>query len=839
MNLAEAVKRGNCSMTDLVIEWRERFEENNASGAREVLNFVLQACGGQGECVPLSEPLEKLDMSDLVDYVVGDLEQSGDGYPLASRQRAFKKFYISFVDFWDAFVKECYESELLFTTEIVTQFVDWLTTLSSAEIRAIRHTTTVAAYALGSAMVDCIGTIEKQLGVVERQINAETTSKKKSPARKSPGSSKKLQQLQENRSMYEDRRERLLGMIQLLFNGVVVHRYRDVMADIRLESIRTLGNWIMALPDQFLKDNYMKYLGWVLNDKDASVRLGVVEILRELYENEEFAVKLELFTSRFLPRYLELCNDVDESVVQACIKLLIAVDKRSLISSDVELHFVEKLVFVEDNEDIRKAAAEFVCLQYDAFGVAESNRQSQLSREQLNTQAIALVEFAEEYVTNHGVPAEAVETMVDAFWGLDDCQVLQDWKVLLNLLLMDKNAPDLTSEQQTLLIRLLLASVGKIVSVDADKGSAASRKRQTKDKEEIAATFFKEIPNLLVRFQSDSEKLSLLVELIPLLTLSTEVAGLQPASVKSLLEKLKNAFMVNSEERLLKPLALSIHHLRKSEHEVIKRESDVIVHEIYQELLDKLEELLADDARIEIEAPTVADLPKNRRRSSKKKDIADSEFAVRITLARLACLITHFNAREFAASTKLTPSSSPSDQDGSDSHRLTEVKSQMESVAQNLSKFLHRRSKNVAELNQALLQVDTIRFALLVLYSDVLWQTNAVFRKFSTPNAQVVDASSENPESLIQDIIVSRSLLEESLIGILEMHLKKTEMRNDENSDDSEDTRDAQIAMEEIEFRRFACRKLREGGTASCIHYFLRCEVLVRGKISRCSGSVR
>ncbi|KAJ0408891.1 hypothetical protein ATCC90586_005928 [Pythium insidiosum] len=153
----EAVKRGNCSMSDLVIEWRERFEEDNEAAAREVLNFVLQACGGQGQCVPSSEPLEKLDMSDLVDYVVGDLEQSGEGYPLASRQRAYKKFYLNFVDFWDAFVKECYESELLFSTEIV-----------------------------------------------------------------------------------------------------------------RLESIRTLGTWIMGLPEQFLKDNYMKYLGWVLNDKDAS-----------------------------------------------------------------------------------------------------------------------------------------------------------------------------------------------------------------------------------------------------------------------------------------------------------------------------------------------------------------------------------------------------------------------------------------------------------------------------------------------------------------------------------------------------------------------------------------
>jgi hypothetical protein len=412
-------------MADLVVEWRERFDENAEQATREVLNFVLQSCGGTGECVPPTEKLEKLDMSDLVDYVVDDLEKSNDGYPIASRAKAYKKFHQHFADFWDAFVKECYESELMFSTQIVEQFVDWLTSLSSAEVRAIRHTTTITAYAVGNALVDCIDKLTQQLSVVQRQLNAESSAKKATKSPKRNSSSKKLDQLRENKQMYEDRKAMLVELVELLFKGVVMHRYRDVMAEIRVESIRVLGNWISVIPDHFLKDNYLKYLGWVLNDKDALVRLGVIEVLLQLYENDAFAEKMELFTSRFLPRYLEMCNDVDDDVVEACIKLLIAIDKRSLISSEVELHSVERLVFEENNEVIRKAAAEFVCLQYDAFGVAESNRSAKLTKEQLNTQAIALVEFAEEYIINHEVPAEAVATMVDAFWGLDDCRTYQ------------------------------------------------------------------------------------------------------------------------------------------------------------------------------------------------------------------------------------------------------------------------------------------------------------------------------------------------------------------------------------------------------------------------------
>lgn len=260
---------------------------------------------------------------------------------------------------------------------------------------------------------------------MKRQLNADANaaSSKKTP----PGKvSKKTELLVENRAMYEHRLQQLVKVVNIIFTGVVVHRYRDVMPEIRSESASTISRWISALPEHFLKDNYLKYLGWMLNDKDASVRRRVVMVLRSLYEKEAFTDKLELFTSRFLPRYLELCNDVDNSVVLACVRLLIAADKRSLISSDVDLQSVEKLVFEVDHADIRKAAAEFVCLQYDAFGVPATTENVKLKRDQLNTQAIALVEFAEEYIYNHGAPSECVETVVEAFWGLDDCRELLD-----------------------------------------------------------------------------------------------------------------------------------------------------------------------------------------------------------------------------------------------------------------------------------------------------------------------------------------------------------------------------------------------------------------------------
>uniref|UniRef100_K3X2X3 SCD domain-containing protein n=1 Tax=Globisporangium ultimum (strain ATCC 200006 / CBS 805.95 / DAOM BR144) TaxID=431595 RepID=K3X2X3_GLOUD len=806
----EVTKRGNASLRTLLIEWHSRYEEDSEEATREILNFVLQACGGEGQCVPTTEKLEKLDMSDLVDYVVEDLRKSNDGYPIVSRMKGFKHFKRNFVEFWKAFVTECYEDELLFTSTVVHQFVDWLTTLTSAEIRAIRHTSTIGAYAIGSALVGSAQNISQQLEVVKRQLNAEiNSSSKNSKAKATPMKmSKKMQLLTDNKNMYENRLQRVVQVVDILFTGVIVHRYRDVMPEVRTESAETLGNWIAAMPDHFLKDNYLKYLGWMLNDKEASVRLSVVNLLRSLYEHEEFTDKLELFTSRFLPRYLELCNDVDDSVVQACVRLLIAVDKRSLISSDVELQPVERLVFEPENAEIRKAAAEFICLQYDAFGVAESKLNPKLKRDQLNTQAIALVEFAEDYIFNHHVPADSVETLVEAFWGLEDCQVLQDWKLLTDLLLSEKS--DLTSDQLTILIRLLVSCIRKITTEESDRSSAAQKKKTSEDREEITVAFCKDIPSLLVRFQSDSEKLSLLVELIPMLSLRADIVGQHLGHVKSLIEKLQHAFLNNSEEKFLTTISLSIHHLFQAEHEVIKRETEVIIHEIFQDLLEKTRLLLEDDAKL-FEDPQDSSKSTLGKRTSKQKakDLTDVEYALRVSLCRLACMIRYINVRDYLPST----SGSSTSRQKQDNVEPANKGNRMGGIVSGLAALIRRRTRNIPLLDEELWQADTLKHSLMVLYLDLLWCTSSVFKTVESQNKRRVEEANEdeaqssalkdfNEQSVrdqIEKVCKSRSYLEDCLISVLEMHLETTKRSNEEEQKDgneSEAQQPTEIALE-------------------------------------------
>lgn len=56
-------------------------------------------------------------------------------------------------------------------------------------------------------------------------------------------------------------------MINAVFRGVFVHRYRDLLPDIRAMCIAELGVWVKTNPEYFLNDKCLKYLGWMLYDK--------------------------------------------------------------------------------------------------------------------------------------------------------------------------------------------------------------------------------------------------------------------------------------------------------------------------------------------------------------------------------------------------------------------------------------------------------------------------------------------------------------------------------------------------------------------------------------------
>ncbi|ETV98124.1 hypothetical protein H310_08868 [Aphanomyces invadans] len=712
--LYEAVKSGSSSIATLAREWRSRFEADADAASRELINFIMNACGSASICVEEQDDLDELDLMAFVDTVVVSLQASEQQvYPLASKAKGCRKFKDNFESFWKHFVEECWDSELIHTTDIVEKAVDWLNSLSSSEVRAIRHTSTFAAYAIGNALVARAKQLTDQLVPINRQCAAADMDGKTTPKSKAK-SNPKLARLLELKGTYEEQLANTMTYLTSLFNGVIVHRYRDTMPELRIESVQTLGLWIETLPGEFLVDNYLKFLGWMLNDKSSKVRLAVVDALQTLYSHEANAGKLALFTTRFLRRYLEMCDDVDDNVVLSIVELLAKIDRLNLLDGESDLSVVERLVFDPDSR-IRRSAAEFVCLQYDAFGVSDHD----MTEAQLIVQAVALVEFAEEYMGCDGKDEalDRIDLLVTAFWDNADCQVLTNWRLLAVLLGSDTHEPSLSSHQQTILICML---IGTIKQIGATGHGVTKKPRKKGDESEPMTIFFcREIPTLMLRFQSEPAKLCLLLQLVSTLNWNdTTIMNQHKKHVEELLGRLKHAYTTHSDERFLQELSRCVHHMTELSNTALARQAAVLEQELMRDSIEQCQTLLKQD---------------------KKSKSKDTEFGLQAWLARLHFLSGYIN--------------------------LNDVN--LGDLPETLATFVHDRTALVDLAAGPRLASSCVQYAAQILFKAFLWSSAPLFDAIH--DAASVDEAATT--SAMDDLVQHRDNLEFMLLRLLSVHL--------------------------------------------------------------------
>jgi cohesin complex subunit SA-1/2 len=137
-------------------------------------------------------------------------------------------------------------------------------------------------------------------------------------------------------------------------SSVFVHRYRDVASLIRVECIEALGKWMLVATDLFLTDNYLKYLGWMLSDKDAMVRRKCLNVLVDIYEHNVLLERMHTFLMRFKERLIEMTLDVDLQVRILALRVLFQLSVLGLLDVK-DLDNIADLVVDEDPE-IRRLA---------------------------------------------------------------------------------------------------------------------------------------------------------------------------------------------------------------------------------------------------------------------------------------------------------------------------------------------------------------------------------------------------------------------------------------------------------------------------------------------------
>lgn len=136
-------------------------------------------------------------------------------YPLTSRLAVFKKFRKSLSEFIERLIVSSAELGVLYNTDIMSTLQTWVVAMSSSQIRSFRHTATVVALEVETALCDVAAAVEKESEVIGRQRQGE---KKRKATNKETGKMRE-KGLETKAAEVRERRKALAEFIKEFVDG--------------------------------------------------------------------------------------------------------------------------------------------------------------------------------------------------------------------------------------------------------------------------------------------------------------------------------------------------------------------------------------------------------------------------------------------------------------------------------------------------------------------------------------------------------------------------------------------------------------------------------------------
>ncbi|OCT92516.1 cohesin subunit SA-2 isoform X2 [Xenopus laevis] len=566
VTLFEVVCIGKGAIQSVVSDWVEVYQEDRDAALLDLLNFYIQCSGCQG--VVTAEMFQNQGNQDIVQRLTEEFDketglqfkkfmafpwiltitwpnnmENGD-YPLSKSGIYWKKFRANICELTAVLVQKC-QYNAIYDGYLLDTVISLLLGLSDSCIRAFRHTSTLSAVKLHTALVRIILNLETSIHNLQRLYNVKQTRLTLKKA------SHRMEQIEKKRNELQQKHSEIKNMLDALFKGTIVQRYRDVVSDIRALCIEELGIWMKMYPQVYLNDSCLKYIGWMLYDKVPDVRLKSLLSLQGLYENKDFVVKMDLFSTRFKDRIISMTLDRDHDVSVQAMKLLVFMSQNCedlLTKEDCDLLY--QCVYTA-YRPLATAAGEFLYKRHLNQAEGEESRGTRCNAQQLK---FLLTFFCENKLHEH------LTYLVDSLW---DCnpRLLKDWQCMSSLLLQDTQDGEdaLNAIQQSLLIELLLASVRQAVEVHPPVGrgtvrkmlSAKEKKVQLEDHIKITEHFAQTLPLLLAKYLKDQRKVANLLQILQYFKFEVYSTKCLDKDLEALLNELKHVALTHSDPEVL------------------------------------------------------------------------------------------------------------------------------------------------------------------------------------------------------------------------------------------------------------------------------------------------
>ncbi|KAJ7164977.1 hypothetical protein C8R46DRAFT_1097762 [Mycena filopes] len=649
--LFNAILNPAAALQSTAEDFLESLDQSPNLALAELINLVLRACGCN----------ESLDADQVVDYdgvldALDDFteglkkEQAATAYPLTSKLPLFKKFRKSLHEFFERLITAAASLGSLYTSDLIPTLQAWVIAMSSSQIRSFRHTATVVALELESALCDVAAAVEKEAELSARQREGEKKrrgGKSATAGRGDKGSDAKAAEIR-------SRRDKLKEFLQDFVDGLFVHRYRDLDPIIRADCILALGTWFTKHPAFFLDATYLRYIGWVLSDAASPVRLAALRALNGVYAQPTYAPQLHHFTERFKGRLLEMAARDSDPTVRVTVLGVLEHLGATVLEED-EREMVALCVF-DVEPRVRKAVGGFVhtCWEelVDERLVGRTGAVSEEERSRAGVKAFGavLVRWAarldaanevdedEEGEADEGArtnkrkePSALVGTpqaermtraglVVEALW--DDVEAVSDWDTLLDVLLLDHSSAEdapaparrgkpngktpksseeglvdeawrLEEEEETVLIEVLVASL-RYAKVTAKKGEEET---VTND---ITRALMKGLPRLLIKYQTDQNRIANILAIPTLMNLDLYLEMRMMTAYASLWDDISKQFLSQSAPPVLRAAIRALMHLLAATS--LANQNNAKILELEDELSSALRDAVAGRDEIEVAA---------------------------------------------------------------------------------------------------------------------------------------------------------------------------------------------------------------------------------------------
>ncbi|XP_034831620.2 cohesin subunit SA-2 isoform X2 [Maniola hyperantus] len=569
-SLYNILRFNKTAINQVVDMWIEEYKTNRESALVQLMQFFINSSGCRGKVTP---DMAQMDHTLIIKKMTQEFDEESGEYPLIMTGQTWKKFRSNFCEFIQTLVKMCQYS-IIYDQYLMDNIISLLTGLSDSQVRAFRHTATLAVMKLMTALVDVALLTSVNCDNCLRQYEAERLKARDKRA------SERLEVLVAKRQELEENMEEIKNMLSYMFKSVFVHRYRDTLPDIRAITMSEIGNWMEKFPAHFLDDLYLKYIGWTLHDKVGEVRLRCLQALQPLYECDELKSKLELFTSKFKDRIVSMSLDKETEVAVHAVRLVIAILKMHPdVLTDKDCENVYELVY-SSWRGVAAAAGEFLNVRlFRCDDAAATPLRSRRGKQRLpNTPLVRdLVQFfIESELHEHG--AYLVDSLIESN------PMMKDWECMTDLLLEEAGPGEeaLDNRQESSLIELMLCCVRQASTGEPPVGRGASRKHHqvlskeqakmvSDDRAKMTTHFMVTLPALLDKFGADPEKLTNLVAIPQYFDLELYTTQRQEGNLNLLLAKIRDIVKSQTEAEVLETCGRTLEYLCSEQHAVYTR----------------------------------------------------------------------------------------------------------------------------------------------------------------------------------------------------------------------------------------------------------------------------